>query len=157
MEHLYPQQHENEDSSANGGADGRRNAPTSRNPLSLSPQEVNVLRLLADGIGTAAIAGELQVDPRTIQNYITSLRRKTGCGTRVELAKWYQRSRVFSILTPPELNIVKLIVDELERHAIAEALQLDLRTVQNYIVSIRRKTGCRTRAELVQWYRQACT
>lgn len=58
----------------------------------LAPQEVNVLRLLANGLSTLAIAQELAIDARTVQNYITSIRRKTGCHERTELAGWYRRT-----------------------------------------------------------------
>lgn len=57
----------------------------------LVPKEVMVLKLLAQGLRTAAIAHQLLIDPRTVQNYITSLLRKTACEDRVQLVEWYQR------------------------------------------------------------------
>jgi DNA-binding NarL/FixJ family response regulator len=57
----------------------------------LAPKELNVLKLLAQGLGTTAIAEQLGIHPRSVQNYITSLRRKIGCAERTQLADWYKR------------------------------------------------------------------
>lgn len=57
----------------------------------LAPQELNVLKLLAQGMGTMAIASQLGIDARTVQNYITGLRRKLGCAERTQLVDWYKR------------------------------------------------------------------
>ena len=57
----------------------------------LAPKELNVLKLLAQGLGTVAIAEQLGIDPRSAQNYITTLRRKTGCAERTQLVDWYKR------------------------------------------------------------------
>jgi two-component system, NarL family, response regulator DevR len=57
----------------------------------LTAQELNVLTLLAHGLGTVAIAEQLEIDARVAQNYITSLRRKLGCTERIQLVDWYQR------------------------------------------------------------------
>lgn len=56
-----------------------------------APQEFNVLKLLANGLSTIKIAEELRIDPRTVQNYITSLRSKTGSVQRTQLAEFYRR------------------------------------------------------------------
>lgn len=57
----------------------------------LAPKELNVLKLLAHGLGTIAIAEQLGIDPRSVQNYITTLRRKIGCNERTQLVDWYKR------------------------------------------------------------------
>ncbi|MEM8533458.1 MAG: response regulator transcription factor [Chloroflexota bacterium] len=57
----------------------------------LAPQELKVLQLLSSGLGTSAIAEELSIDPRSAQNYITTLRRKTGCRERTQLVEWYRQ------------------------------------------------------------------
>jgi len=62
-----------------------------RQPHHLSPKEFSVLKLLAQGMGTVAIAEQLGIDPRSVQNYITALRRKTGCAERTQLVDWYRR------------------------------------------------------------------
>jgi DNA-binding NarL/FixJ family response regulator len=57
----------------------------------LAPKELSVLKLLSAGHGTAEIAEQLQIDQRSVQNYITTLRRKIGCHERTQLADWYHR------------------------------------------------------------------
>jgi DNA-binding NarL/FixJ family response regulator len=57
----------------------------------LAPNERQVLHLLAQGLGTTQIASEMDIDPRTVQNYIVTLRRKTGCTERTQLATWYRQ------------------------------------------------------------------
>lgn len=62
-----------------------------RQELRFAPKELSVLRFLAQGLGTAGIAAELGIDPRSAQNYITNLLRKTGTTDRVQLVQWYLR------------------------------------------------------------------
>jgi DNA-binding NarL/FixJ family response regulator len=57
----------------------------------LLPQELRVLKLVAQGMKTRDIADDLSIDPRTAQNYITSLYQKTGCETRAQLVIWYNQ------------------------------------------------------------------
>jgi len=57
----------------------------------ISPKELSVLKLLAQGLGTIAIAEQLGIDPRSVQNHITTLRRKIGCAERTQLVDWYRR------------------------------------------------------------------
>ncbi|MGP3967241.1 helix-turn-helix transcriptional regulator [Streptomyces sp. 6N223] len=52
-----------------GTAAGRASAPTS----GLSPREVDVLRLVADGLGTVEIAAKLSYSDRTIKNILHEL------------------------------------------------------------------------------------
>jgi two-component system NarL family response regulator len=57
----------------------------------LTPQELLVLKLNAQGLGTSEIAEQMSLDPRTINNYFSLIRRKTGCVQRVQMADWYRR------------------------------------------------------------------
>jgi DNA-binding NarL/FixJ family response regulator len=66
----------------------------------LAPKELSVLKLLAHGHSTAEIAAQLQIDQRSVQNYITVLRRKIGCHERTQIADWYRR--VFGVPSDSE-------------------------------------------------------
>jgi DNA-binding NarL/FixJ family response regulator len=59
--------------------------------LPMAPQERVVMKLVANAWTTTQIAAELEIDPRSAQNYITTLLRKTGCESRQQLAAWYRR------------------------------------------------------------------
>jgi DNA-binding NarL/FixJ family response regulator len=56
----------------------------------LTTSEKKVLKLLANGHGTIEIGELLGIDARSVQNYITTLRRKTGCMQRTQLVDWYR-------------------------------------------------------------------
>ncbi len=58
----------------------------------LSPKELIALKLLVQEMGTVQIAEQMGVNPHTAQNYITSMRRKTGCMGRIQLVEWYRRT-----------------------------------------------------------------
>jgi DNA-binding NarL/FixJ family response regulator len=58
----------------------------------LTAKELVSLKLLAQGLTTQEIAAYMRIDPRSVQNYITSMLRKTGCGQRIQLVEWYRRT-----------------------------------------------------------------
>ena len=51
-------------------------------------RELEVLRLVADGLTDNEIGKQLSISPRTVQNYLTRIRGKTGLRRRPELARW---------------------------------------------------------------------
>lgn len=59
---------------------------------SLTAKEALSLKLLAQGLTTQEIAAYMRIDPRSVQNYITSVLRKTGCKQRTQLIDWYRRT-----------------------------------------------------------------
>jgi DNA-binding NarL/FixJ family response regulator len=52
----------------------------------LTPREVDVLRLLASGLSNPAIAAELFLSVRTIENHVAHIFTKLGVRTRTEAA-----------------------------------------------------------------------
>jgi non-specific serine/threonine protein kinase len=65
-------------------------APVSKRsyPAGLSEREVEVLRLVAQGMTNAQIAGELFVSPRTVNWHLGSVYRKLGFSSRVEATRF---------------------------------------------------------------------
>jgi len=57
----------------------------------LLPQEERVLKLIAHGSTTKAVAANLNIDPRTALNYVRDLYAKTGCEDRSQLVIWYRQ------------------------------------------------------------------
>jgi len=57
----------------------------------LTPQEERVLKLIAHGATTEAAADNLNIDRRTVRNYIRDLYAKTGCEDRAQLVIWYRQ------------------------------------------------------------------
>src|SRR6476659_10876080 len=64
---------------------------------SLTPTEVDVVRLVAEGIPNKDIATRLFVSPRTVQSHLRHVYNKVGLTSRVQLArrpcgKWLRRT-----------------------------------------------------------------
>jgi two-component system NarL family response regulator len=64
-----------------------RGEASSVRPL-LAARELQVLRLVADGLTDNQIGAQLYISPRTVQNHLTRIREKTGLRRRAELARW---------------------------------------------------------------------
>ena len=60
-------------------ASGRRG-----NPFGLSPREIEVLGLLAEGLGTATIAERLYISPKTVATHVQRILAKLGAHSRAE-------------------------------------------------------------------------
>lgn len=56
--------------------------------LSLTPRELSVVRLVAQGMTTSQIADHINRSPKTIDNQISSALAKTNSANRVELSRW---------------------------------------------------------------------
>jgi PAS domain S-box-containing protein len=52
--------------------------------VSLTPRQLAVLRLLAEGLSTRAIADELSISPETARNHIRRILIELGCHSRLE-------------------------------------------------------------------------
>ncbi|MDX2186284.1 MAG: response regulator transcription factor [Opitutaceae bacterium] len=59
-----------------------------RKPASLTPQELAVLKGIAQGLGFKEIAMRMQLSPKTVETYRARLVRKTGLRTKVALARF---------------------------------------------------------------------
>ena len=56
--------------------------------LSLSPRELDILLMLAQGLGVDAIAERLRMSAKTAANYQTTIRKKTGLGGALEMHRY---------------------------------------------------------------------
>lgn len=57
----------------------------------LTPREGEILRLLADGLGTAQIAQRLFISPTTVRNHVQNVLRKLDVHSRIEAVAWARR------------------------------------------------------------------
>jgi DNA-binding CsgD family transcriptional regulator/tetratricopeptide (TPR) repeat protein len=57
-------------------------------PDGLSPRELQILRLVAQGMSNREIGAELVVSEHTAANHVRSILRKTGCANRTEAAAY---------------------------------------------------------------------
>jgi DNA-binding CsgD family transcriptional regulator len=65
---------------------GERKRPTS-GWASLTPAELDVIRLVSEGLPNNDIATRLFVSPRTVQSHLTHVYTKLGLTSRVQLAQ----------------------------------------------------------------------
>jgi DNA-binding CsgD family transcriptional regulator len=57
----------------------------------LTPRELEVARLVADGLTNQAIARRLSVAPRTAEAHVENIRRKLQVRSRAQIAAWVTR------------------------------------------------------------------
>lgn len=63
-------------------------ATTSVNPAALTARELEVLRLIADGLSNADIAGRLFLSEKTVGHHVSAILRKVGEPSRGRAAAW---------------------------------------------------------------------
>jgi DNA-binding NarL/FixJ family response regulator len=66
-------------------------------PDGLSPREVQILALVAQGLSNREIGKTLTISEHTAANHIRSILRKTGCANRTEAASYAHRHRLASV------------------------------------------------------------
>ncbi|MFE6334362.1 response regulator transcription factor [Streptomyces sp. NPDC057798] len=59
----------------------------------LSPQEQRVLQLTSQGLSNRRIARELGISEQTVKNYLSSVFRKIGVGSRAEATRYWLESQ----------------------------------------------------------------
>ncbi|MFL5583127.1 MAG: LuxR C-terminal-related transcriptional regulator [Gemmatimonadaceae bacterium] len=65
-------------------APASRRAPPGAGGVPLSPREVEILGLLAEGLGNKVVAARLGISEHTVKTHVTSILEKLGAGTRAE-------------------------------------------------------------------------
>ena len=65
-------------------------APRPRAPAAsgLSTRELEVVRLVADGLANKAIAAQLHLSVRTVESHVRHVLAKAGLSNRTQLAQW---------------------------------------------------------------------
>jgi DNA-binding NarL/FixJ family response regulator len=59
---------------------------TRSHPAGLTPRQVEVLELVADGLTNAGIAERLFVSPKTVDHHVSAILTKLGASSRTEAA-----------------------------------------------------------------------
>jgi len=60
--------------------------------VELTPTELKVVQLVAQGLANREIAEKLNVSQRTIESHVSNMLHKTGLHNRTELAQWAIKS-----------------------------------------------------------------
>ena len=69
-------------------------APETRLPDGLSPREVQILSLVAQGLSNRQVGGALSISEHTAANHVRAILRKTGCHNRTEAATYAHRHKL---------------------------------------------------------------
>jgi two-component system nitrate/nitrite response regulator NarL len=74
------------------GEKAQAQALESEDRLALTPREIEVLRLVAEGADNTAIGKTLSISPHTVKQYVTNIFEKLGVRSRVQAAVYAVRS-----------------------------------------------------------------
>lgn len=102
--HLAHTEDALDDATRRAVAAGRQRAGTGavwRNPDGLSPREVEVLALIADGRSNQEIADALVVSMATVKTHVNHVFTKTGARDRAQAVRYAYEQGVRGASTPP--------------------------------------------------------
>jgi DNA-binding NarL/FixJ family response regulator len=80
------------------GATARRRDDSSRDEL--TPQELQIVRLVAIGKTNPEVAGELFVSPKTVQYHLRKVFGKLGIASRIELTRLVAQGEIAGAVAP---------------------------------------------------------
>lgn len=70
-------------------------ASTFKNPFGLTPREVEILRLLIEGLSNAGISARLHISPKTVDHHVSAILSKLGVHSREQAAALAQEQPLF--------------------------------------------------------------
>jgi DNA-binding CsgD family transcriptional regulator len=76
-------------------------ATAAMSTIDLSAREVEIARLVAEGLTNAEIAARLGISPHTVMTHLSNVFARAGLASRAELAALVASDRVRSIRKPP--------------------------------------------------------
>ncbi len=76
-------------------------ASTTNGEPGLTPRELEILRLVAEGHSNAQVARTLWVTEQTVKFHLSNIYRKLGVGNRTEASRWAQ---LHGVLTPEAVD-----------------------------------------------------
>ena len=83
--------------SANGAAEVVRGAPAVAEPSPLTPREMDVLRLMADGLTTREIGAQLGMRFKTAACHRNRILQKVGVKSTVSAVRWAIRRGLIEV------------------------------------------------------------
>jgi DNA-binding CsgD family transcriptional regulator/tetratricopeptide (TPR) repeat protein len=132
------------------GAVGRNVAPAG-----LTARELDVLRLVAQGLTDAEVAERLFVARRTVNTHLTSIYTKLNVSSRAAATRFAVEQGLTSPATAGlsnrEIEVLRLLVDGRSNKEIADALFISPNTVTNHVANIMNKIGLESRTAVATW------
>jgi DNA-binding NarL/FixJ family response regulator len=144
----------------------------------LTCRELDVLRLLTEGLSNRLIARSLDISEKTVKNHLSSIYLKIGATDRTQAALYARHAGLTDLweaapstpasapvpendsppagpaLTAREWGVLRLLARGLSNRLIARSLDISEKTVKNHLSSIYLKIGAahRTQAALYAQY-----
>ncbi|MGL5509538.1 MAG: response regulator transcription factor [Microcoleaceae cyanobacterium] len=75
------------------GGDNKGKTRPRRREVELTPTELRVVQLVAQGLANRDIATMMEVSQRTVESHVSNMLGKTGLHNRTELARWAMESK----------------------------------------------------------------
>lgn len=134
----------------------------------ITSRELEVIRLVAQGLEEKEVATKLGLSPLTIKSHAARCFRKTKVHTKVELVVWaLRKGLLYSVpktgrqdpipdMTGRELEMVRLTILGLTNGEMGKRVFLSEDTIKTHLRKVFKKTGAKNRAHLVTiaWQRQ---
>jgi DNA-binding NarL/FixJ family response regulator len=115
---------------------GRRVPPPGRESNALSPRELQVALLVADGLSNRQVARLLQMSERTVQTHVTTILRRLGLTSRAALPAALAPEAppcTDGVLTARQQAVVELVARGLSNAEIAAELGVSPKTVEKHV------------------------
>jgi DNA-binding NarL/FixJ family response regulator len=145
-----------------------RRPPPRPRPLTaaaaLTPREAEVLKRIAAGQGTKAMAGEMNVTTETLRTYVKNVLAKLGAHSRLEAAALVSgpdpgepgpEHPLLATLTPREREVLAQLTGGAGLREVAKQLHMSLKTVNTHLHNLRGKLGVHSTLEAVALARSA--
>ena len=126
-------------------------------PARLTPRELGVLRLVAQGLTNRRIARDLAISEKTVKNHLSAIFPKIGAADRTQAALYAARTGAVQAnrhqaagsrsLTLRELGVLRLVAQGLTNRRIARDLAISEKTVKNHLSAIFPKIGAADRTQ----------
>ncbi len=124
-------------------------------PAGLTPREVDVLLLVAQGLTDAEVAEQLFLARRTVNTHLTSIYTKIGVSSRAAATRFAIEHGLVSTapvgLSKREIEVLRPLVDGRSNQEIAAILFISPHTVANHVASIMNKLGLDSRTAVATW------
>ncbi|MFH9005891.1 response regulator transcription factor [Streptomyces afghaniensis] len=125
---------------------------------SLTRRELDVLRLVPEGMSNRRISRILGISEKTVKNHLSAIYTKTGTTGRTQAALYAVRADLACRpagraspdtrrLTSREKDVLRLITEGMSNRKIAQHLAISEKTVKNHLSAIYTKTGTTDRTQ----------
>lgn len=121
--------------------------------MQLTDNEIEVLKLISEGLSNKKIAEKLEIEPQSVKSYVYRIRCKLGLPDRrtmqaLSLEQIEAYRRLEFPLSAREHEAALLVAQGLSNEQIAERMEISLSTMEKHMLHIFDKLGVESRVQL---------